>query len=147
MKMSVVIFGAWALCLGTAIAAQASSPPPSTPAKTPEVIMIKVIKPEGSAQGDPSDHAMKHAMSVADCKGGTQQFDSSDEVREGDKTLKRTRIVLCNKGDGKGGDVTARLTQAREALSGDTNLSAEAKAKVLASLDREIARLKEAPAK
>lgn len=146
MKLPFLALGTWASCLGTAIAAQASSSATTATPTSGEPVIIKMIKHEGG-DGKHALHASPDGVDLAHCKGGTRHLDSSDEVREGDKIVKRTRIVLCSKDDAKVGDVAARLTEARKRLSEDTALSAETKAKVLASLDQEIARLKVAPAK
>ena len=54
----------------------------------------------------------------------------------------RTRIMVCSRGDASPAQRVERLQRARDRLAGDTELSAEARARVTAALDREIARLR-----
>lgn len=73
---------------------------------------------------------------VPDCEGGR-----ADEVNEG-ADRERTRIVLCSRGEASPAERAERLARVRDRLAGDSELSAEQKARVTAALDREIARLR-----
>jgi beta-lactamase regulating signal transducer with metallopeptidase domain len=75
-------------------------------------------------------------VAVADCAGG-----QATEVNEGEAS-DRTRVVLCGRGNATPAERAERLQRARDRLAGDSELSAEAKARVTAALDREIARLR-----
>jgi hypothetical protein len=76
-------------------------------------------------------------------------FDDSDcgegqrtDVNEGDDH-ERTRVILCSRGgSATPAERAERLRQVRDRLAGDSDLSAEQKARVTAALDREIARLR-----
>ena len=86
---------------------------------------------ERGAAGAHGDH-----VALADCAGG-----QATEVNEGDAS-DRTRVVLCSRGNATPAERAERLQRARDRLAGDSELSAEAKARVTAALDREIARLR-----
>jgi beta-lactamase regulating signal transducer with metallopeptidase domain len=103
-----------------------------------------------AAHGDPHVHSFTlhrgdgpHAVgshgehiAMADCAGG-----QATEVDEGEAN-DRTRVVLCSRGNATPAERAERLQRARDRLAGDSELSAEAKARVTAALDREIARLR-----
>ena len=76
-----------------------------------------------------------HAIS-AECEGGERS-----EVNEGTDN-NRTRVVLCSRGNATPAQRAERLRGVRERLANDSELSAEQKQRVLAALDREIARLR-----
>ena len=79
----------------------------------------------------------RHEIVIPDCSGG-----QTDEVNEGTDN-NRTRIVLCTRGGEASPTARAdRLAHVRERIAGDDELSAEQKARVLAALDRQIARLR-----
>lgn len=76
-------------------------------------------------------------MVMADCGHGQRS-----EVSEGEGN-ERTRVILCSSGaDGTPAQHAERLQRVRDRLAGDSDLSAEHKARVIAALDREIARLR-----
>ena len=77
-----------------------------------------------------------HEIVIPDCAGGDR-----DEVSEGTEG-NRTRIVLCSRGEGSPGNRADRLAHVRDRIAGDSELSAEQKARVLAAIDRQIARLR-----
>lgn len=102
-----------------------------------ETVIVKVI------QGDhgPSN---PEAMVMANCGGEKPTIDTSSETKGPDGKVKRSHIIICNKADGAEADnasVIKRLQSARVNIAGITELTPEAKAKALASLDEEIARL------
>jgi hypothetical protein len=83
------------------------------------------------------DGADGHAVVIPDCAGG-----QSDEVNEGTEN-NRTRIVLCSRGAGATPAARAdQLVHVRERIAGDSELTAEQKARVTAAIDRQIARLR-----
>lgn len=76
-------------------------------------------------------------VSVPDCEGG-----EATNVDEGSGN-ERTRIFLCNRGaGGNPAERAERLQRVRDRLANDTELSAEARARVTAALDRQIAQLR-----
>lgn len=88
-------------------------------------------------RGDGGHGAAAHHDDLSDCAEGQRS-----EVSEGEGN-ERTRVILC----GRGGNATPaeraeRLQGIRDRLAGDSELSAEQKARVTAALDREIARLR-----
>lgn len=109
-----------------------------------ERIIIMNHKAEGGehrAHGDRS-HRMRirrgadgHLV-APDCDGG-----QATNVEDGSGN-ERTRIVLCSRGNASPAERAERLQRARERLAGETELSAETRARITAQLDREIARLR-----
>lgn len=108
---------------------------------------VMIMTHDGDGDGDRGHgdaHAMVmhhdgdvHDMVIADC-GGAQR----DEVNEGTDN-NRTRIVLCSRGDaGTPAARADRLAHVRDRIAGDSELSAEQKSRVLAAIDRQIARLR-----
>lgn len=78
-----------------------------------------------------------HAIVIPDCPGG-----QSDEVNEG-TDHHRTRIVLCSRGTSATPAARAeQLAHVRERIAGDSDLTAEQKARVTEAIDRQIARLR-----
>ena len=78
-----------------------------------------------------------HEIVIPDCGGGQM-----DEVNEG-TDHDRTRIVLCSRGSEASPAARAdRLAHVRDRIAGDSDLSAEQKARVTAAIDRQIARLR-----
>ncbi|HTU11895.1 MAG TPA: M56 family metallopeptidase [Allosphingosinicella sp.] len=63
------------------------------------------------------------------------------EVAEGD-TNNRTRIILCSRSERSPAQQAESLQRARERLAGDSQIPAEHRQRVLAAIDREIARLR-----
>lgn len=82
-------------------------------------------------------HMMDGHMVMADCGRGQRS-----EVNEGEGN-ERTRVILCSSGaDATPAQHAERLQRVRDRLAGDSDLSAEHKARITAALDREIARLR-----
>ena len=78
-----------------------------------------------------------HHVEVLGCGEGQRT-----EVNEGDGS-ERTRVILCSRGStATPAERAERLQGIRDRLAGDSELSAEHKARVTAALDREIARLR-----
>jgi len=86
-------------------------------------------------RGD-GEHGADH-FEVAGCGEGQRT-----EVNEGEGN-ERTHVILCSRGAGAApAERAEQLTRIRDRLAGDSELSAEQKARVTAALDREIARLR-----
>lgn len=79
-------------------------------------------------------------MAMRDCEGAGA---NRTEVNEGTEN-NRTRIILCNSGSEQRtpAQQADALQRARERLAGDSHIPAEHRDRVLASIDREIARLR-----
>lgn len=75
-------------------------------------------------------------VEIPDCAGGERT-----DVNEGTDS-ERTRIVLCSRGNVPAAERAQRLQSTRDRLAADNTLSAEARQRVTAALDREIARLR-----
>lgn len=72
----------------------------------------------------------------ADCDDG-----EVSRIEDGTES-ERTRIVLCNRGDASPAERVGQLERVRERLASEDHLSAGSRDRVLAALDREIARLR-----
>lgn len=75
-------------------------------------------------------------LAMADCDEGQRT-----EVNEGEGN-ERTRVILCSRGEADPAQRAERLQRVRDRLAGESELSAEHRARVTAALDREIARLR-----
>jgi beta-lactamase regulating signal transducer with metallopeptidase domain len=84
----------------------------------------------------PGGHAM--VMSMHDCQDANRT-----EVNEGSDN-NRTRVIVCTRGDGErsGAQRADALQRARARLAEDNDIPAEQRQRVLAAIDREIARLR-----
>jgi hypothetical protein len=129
--------------IGLAAPSLAADEKPRT--ATEQTTVIKVIRKSDDGTTTEStieaDGEVKAAM--AKCADGKK----IDEVTEtkGDKgEVHRSRIVMCMHGDADAKSTVERLEEARKRVSDLTELSGDAKAKALAALDQEIARLKSA---
>lgn len=109
-----------------------------------ERVVIMEHKADGADHGEHGDrtHRMRirrgeggHIV-MPDCEGG-----EATNVEDGSGN-QRTRIMLCNRGNATPAERAERLQRARDRLAGDTELSAETRARITAQLDREIARLR-----
>jgi beta-lactamase regulating signal transducer with metallopeptidase domain len=84
----------------------------------------------------PGEHMM--VMSDHDCQNANRS-----EVNEGNDN-NRTRVIVCtrtNNGEANPAQQAEALRRARERLAGDSEIPAEQRQRVLAAIDREIARL------
>ena len=70
------------------------------------------------------------------CREGGNQLAN---INEGNDS-QRTRVVVCTRGDGNATTNVEALQRARERMANNDDLSAETKQRVLAELDRAIAR-------
>ncbi|HST36027.1 MAG TPA: M56 family metallopeptidase [Allosphingosinicella sp.] len=111
-----------------------------------EVRRVIVHTPDGHgghAEGD----ADRHRMMMMHLGDGDHEIDANcggarrSEVNEGDGN-QRTRIVVCNRGEATPAQQAEHLQRARERLANDSELSAEHRQRVLAAIDRELARLR-----
>ena len=92
---------------------------------------------ERHGPGGPGGHAM--VMAMHDCENANRS-----EVNEGSGN-NRTRVILCTRGhDGARNPAqhAEALQRARARLAEDSDLPAEQRQRVLAAIDREIARLR-----
>lgn len=80
-------------------------------------------------------HADRLELS-GDCANGTR-----NQVEEGDGD-RRTRIIVCGNGESTAAEQAERLQRARDRLAGDGELTREHRERMLAAIDREIARLR-----
>lgn len=125
---------------GTSIALASSSTDPEP--KVHETVIVKVVSDDAHAAGTHADHEIDLTEK---CGGAKPQVDTSDESKGPDGKIRHARIVICNRLGEAQEDVLAALEKARARLAEVDELSEAAKAKALASLDEEIARLKSHP--
>jgi hypothetical protein len=125
---------------GTSIAIASSSTDPES--KVRETVIVKVVSDDAHAAGAHADHEIDLTEK---CGGTKPQVDTSDESKGPDGKIRHARIVICNRLGEAQADILAALEKARARLAEVDELSDAAKAKALASLDEEIARLKSRP--
>ena len=121
------------LSLGTANAATQDKDSVTTEKVEKRVIIREV---DGSKR-EPLSAEMREK--IAKCEG--QPFEANADLKGADGKQQRTRVVLCT----KGGDpkMTAeRLEKAATRIEGDSEMPAEAKAKILTELRAKIAELR-----
>jgi hypothetical protein len=122
-------------------------PHPEGEAKNERTERVIIMDHRSDAAEHRSDGDRTHVMRMRrgpngevvapDCEGG-----EATNVDEGSGN-ERTRIFLCNRGSGGNpAERAERLQRVRDRLAGDTELSAEARARVTAALDRQIAQLR-----
>lgn len=127
---------------GATIAAASDSRDDAGNGEDVQVIKIVRIGEDGRKHGKGSYHEHQITL-VEQCDGQKPQVDESEEVTGKDGKVRKSRVVICT----RGGEVhSARaleaLERAREKLSGVDELSDAAKARALASIDEQIARLR-----
>lgn len=127
---------------GTSIALAASDTD-SKAEQAKEVRIIKIVKTGDGAEAGIHDHQV--ILAGEKCKGAKPQVDTSEEVKDKDGKVRRSHIVICAHGAGDDASTLAALEKARAGLAEVSELSDSARAKALASLDEEIARLKARP--
>ena len=125
---------------GTSIALASSDTNPD--AERHETVIVKVISDDGHAARTLDDHEIDLTEK---CGGIKPQVDTRDEAKAEDGKVRHTRVVICNRLGEAQADILAALEKARARLAEVSELSDAAKAKALASLDEEIARLKARP--
>ena len=122
---------------GTSIALASASTEPDADAH--ETVIVKIISDDAHA-------AHGHEINLVEKCGGTKpQVDTSDDIKGEDGKIRHARVVICNRlGEGQA-DIVDALEKARASLAEISELSDTAKARAIASLDEEIARLKSRP--
>jgi hypothetical protein len=107
---------------------------------------VRVITTDGHGDGQhvrvmedhgPGQHMM--VMADHDCQNANRS-----EVNEGNDN-NRTRVIVCTRtanGEANPGQQAQALQRARERLAGDSEIPSEQRQRVLAAIDREIARLR-----
>lgn len=105
-----------------------------------ETRIIKIVKhgDEEHASGEHQDMM----IADADCNGAKPQVDESDETKDENGKIHKSRVVICSRGHDAGPEALAALERARDKLAKADDLSERTRERALASLDREIARLK-----
>ena len=99
---------------------------------------VIIMHPKAGEGGEHRVH-MRHGepgIHVSDCDNG--EATNIDESTGGE----RTRIVICGQGEANPAQRAEHLQGVRERLANDDALSAEQRARVLAAIDRELARLR-----
>lgn len=100
-----------------------------------EVREIKIIKTDQAG----SDHG-RHSAIAADCGKG-RKFESSSEAGEGAAEKRVSKMVICSD-PGESDEAWAKtLRDALARVQGNDELPADGKAKIMADLQSEIARL------
>ena len=125
---------------GTGIALASNSTDPKADAH--ETVIVKVISDDGHAGHGREVHEIDL---VEKCGGAKPQVDASDDIKDEGGKIRHARVVICNRLGEAQADILAALEKARARLAEVSELSEAAKAKALASLDEEIARLKARP--
>ena len=103
------------------------------------VVVMTHRREGGTDRGDahpPHHDGDMHEMVIPDCAGG-----QADEVSEGTDS-NHTRIMICSRGNATPAERADRLARVRDRIAGDSDLTAEQKARVVAALDHQIARLR-----
>jgi NH3-dependent NAD+ synthetase len=132
--------GLVALALGMTSVAAADPAADAPKTEKNETMIIKMVKHDGT----PGEHSKEDiAKIMADCGVDKATVDTESETKDSDGKVKRARVVICNRDTGLDKQaMVKRLEEARNRVAEVTELSGEARAKALASLDAEIARLK-----
>ncbi len=125
---------------GTSIALASNGTDPKADAH--ETVIVKVISDDSHAAHRREVHEIDL---VEKCSGTKPQVDTSDDIKDEDGKIRHARVVICNRLGEAQADIVAALEKARARLAEVDELSDTAKAKALASLDEEIARLKARP--
>ena len=135
--------GLVALAVGMTSAIAAEPEASAATADKNETIIIKMVKRDGdSAKAGDKEHMAKI---MSDCGMEKATVDSESETKDANGKVKHSRIIICNRSAGIDNEaLVKRLEEARKQVADVTELSGDAKAKALASLDAEIARLKSA---
>lgn len=78
---------------------------------------------------------------IATCPEGSRRFSTEAEGTGADGRSDKSRVVICASGNISDADMAKRLSEARDRLAKDLDAASSARAKALAELDKEIARL------
>lgn len=126
----------------SAFAAGDTTPAPGHTADDPHTMIIKVVTANGSdAATTMSDDG------PAPCKAGAEAVNTTSETVEADGKKRVSRIIMCRKDGGSPADqasIAKHLEDARKRIADSNDLADDTRAKVLAALDAEIAKLKAA---
>ncbi len=134
---TLTFVGAASLALAAFAAPGFAHPHESDDAKveTHETRVVKIIR-HGGKPGDGTQ-----ATVIASCDGPAKKFETEAESKSADGKVTKSRVILCSKGGLDNATLAERLKKARASLAEEKELGGEAKAKALAALDAEIARL------
>ena len=108
--------------------------------------MVFTNRESGDGHGDRSEHLQRMlemhggdghmmVMSDSDCRNANRS-----EVNEGTDN-NRTRVIVCSRGERNPAQQADALRRARARLAEDNQIPADQRERVLAAIDREIARL------
>lgn len=148
-----ISLAAGGMMLGAPVHAQDKAEPKQ---ERTRVIIMERQDRAGAASGEPTERTERREIRIrrnADGTVTTEGLDPEmqrqiDGCRDGNQALvnldegndsQRTRVVVCTQGGNAQGNVEA-LQAARERLAGNSELSGETRQRVLAELDRAIAR-------
>jgi hypothetical protein len=113
--------------------------------ETGKVQQRKVIIVEEHHDADGKDHArMQHhgtAMAIADCGADKTLFSDAGEEQAGEGKTKKTKILICSRGDASAEERAKRLERALARISADEDLSPETKTRITTALRDAIARV------
>lgn len=130
-------------CLKAALAALTLCACPAFAAETAEAPRVEerktIIIRTDDAKSDAHDHMAKHHIKC----GGEPQVDVSDEAKDKDGKIRKSRIVLCARQEASAEAVVEKLEKARARIAAVDDLSEQTKAKALAAIDAAIARQRE----
>lgn len=132
--------GAAAVAFAGATIAAASD---SRDSKDGDVQIIKIMR-----IGEDGKHGKgavyKHEITLVErCDGQKPQVDESEETTDKSGNVRKSRVVICTRGgEAHSAQALEALERAREKLAGVDELSEAAKARALASIDEQIARIR-----
>lgn len=115
-----------------------------TDAGAEDVQIIKIVRHHDGdgkyAKGTVHEHEI---TMIERCDGQKPQVDEAEETTDKDGKVRKSRVVICSKGGTMGTtQALEALERARASLADVTELSESTKARALASLDEQIARLR-----
>ena len=162
---AVVLLGGIGLTAGAPGLAQQAETPPAPASDEPRTERREerriIIREHGDreARSDAPRTERRQMVIVTDGAGGAadarriridgdrlalpSDCDDRDATRVAEGTdTQQTRIVICSRGDSTPAERAERLQSARDRLAGETELSGEQRERMLATIDREIARLR-----
>lgn len=104
----------------------------------PKVTETIIIRHHQDGTGDVRE---EKEIAIADCAAGGRKFVTENEEADANGKVRKSKIVICSGSGTSDADMARKLTEARERIAKDMERAGEAREKVLAALDREIARL------
>lgn len=81
-------------------------------------------------------------IAIADCAAGGRKFATENEETDDSGKVRKLKVVICGASGITDGQMAEKLSEARARIAKDMERAGEMREKALASLDREIARLK-----